>query len=152
MDVGDEQIANLRAESRAPGDDARLFAERRGRTARAAFTDRWERGAVTRKRTGIKAIQHPAVGLLRLAFETLELPDADRQRLVVYLPADSATSAGLDRLAGRQLGCLAIGQRRLTAAPSISRETPRIRGLGPSPRHRPCSDAQHQRAAAGRTR
>lgn len=106
VDVGDEQIANLRAESRAPGDDARLFAERLGRTAGAAFTDRWERGAVTRKRTGIKAIQHPAVGLLRLAFETLELPDADRQRLVVYLPADSATSAGLDRLAGHQLGAL----------------------------------------------
>ncbi len=105
-DIASEQIANLRSELRAPGDDARLFAERLGQSAGSAFTDRWERGAVTRKRTGIKAIQHPAVGLLRLAFETLDLPDADRQRLVVYLPADSATSAGLDRLAGHQLGTL----------------------------------------------
>lgn len=39
-------------------------------------------------------MQHPHVGLLRLAFETLTLPDADHQRLVVHLPADSATAVG----------------------------------------------------------
>ena len=52
------------------------------------------------------ALAHPEVGALRLAFETLELPDPDRQRLVVYLPADEASSVGLDRLAGRQPGRL----------------------------------------------
>lgn len=61
---------------------------------------------MSRKRTGIKGLSHPEVGLLRLAFETLELPDPDYQRLVVYLPADAATSAGLDRLTGRQPGAL----------------------------------------------
>ncbi|MEH0931067.1 hypothetical protein [Micromonospora sp. CPCC 205558] len=32
------------------------------------------------------------------AYETLELPADDDQRLVVCLPADAATSAALDRL------------------------------------------------------
>lgn len=48
---------------------------------------------------------HPEVGLLRLALETLDLPGADRQRLVVYL-TDGATTAGLDRLIGRDPGAL----------------------------------------------
>ena len=104
-DVADEQVANLHAEHYGDA-DAQVFADRLARTAGAAFTDRWERGAVARKRTGVKGLAHPEVGLLRLAFETLELPDADRQRLVVYLPADAATSAGLDRLAGRHPGAL----------------------------------------------
>ena len=47
---------------------------------------------------------HPEVGELRLAYETLELPDG--QRLVVYLPAADATSGALDHLAGRQPGAL----------------------------------------------
>jgi hypothetical protein len=36
--------------------------------------------------------------MLRLAYEMLELPADDHQRLVVHLPADAATSAALDRL------------------------------------------------------
>jgi len=105
-DVADEQVANLRAEVREPGGDVGLFAELLAGTAGADFTDRWEAATVARKRTGVKALTHPEVGRLRLAFETLDLPDADRQRLVVYLPADTATSAALDRLAGRTPGGL----------------------------------------------
>ncbi len=86
--------------------DALDLIDRLSSAAGAAFTDRWQRGAVSQKRTGVKGVAHPEVGLLRLAFETLELPDADRQRLVVYLPADATTAAGLDRLAGRQPGGL----------------------------------------------
>lgn len=104
-DVADEQVANLYTIHY--GDpDARALVDRVSSAAGAPFTDRWKRGAVAQKRTGVKAIAHPEVGLLRLAFETLDLPDADRQRLVVYLPADTATAAGLDRLAGRQPGGL----------------------------------------------
>jgi hypothetical protein len=44
---------------------------------------------------------HPQTGELRLSYETLELPDDD-QRLIVYLPADPATSAALDRLNRRR--------------------------------------------------
>ncbi len=44
---------------------------------------------------------HPQVGQLRLAFETLELPDLAHQRLVICLPADAASAVGLDRLTRR---------------------------------------------------
>jgi MmyB-like transcription regulator ligand binding domain len=56
------------------------------------------------RRSGVERWVHPEVGELRLAYETLTLPDD--QRLVVYLPADEAASATLDHLAGRQPGAL----------------------------------------------
>lgn len=56
--------------------------------------------------TGIERLAHPESGELRLAYETLELPSADDQRLIVYLPADTATSTALDRLTGRRPGAL----------------------------------------------
>lgn len=105
-DVADGQAANFRAEVRGCDDDTRAFAEGLARVAGREFSDRWDRGVVSRTRSGITAISHPEVGVLRLAFETLELPDSDRQKLVIYLPADAASSAGLDRLAGRQPGAL----------------------------------------------
>ncbi|MEU8103313.1 hypothetical protein AB0C18_06260 [Nonomuraea muscovyensis] len=58
------------------------------------------------RRTGVERWNHPAAGELRLAFETLELPDADEQRLLVHLPADEAASAALDQLTGRHPGAL----------------------------------------------
>jgi transcriptional regulator with XRE-family HTH domain len=99
-DIADEQVANLHA-LRHGDTEADAFAARLALAAGASFTDRWERRPVGQKRTGVKALSHPEVGVLRLAFETLDLPDADRQRLVVYLPADAATAEGLVRLAGR---------------------------------------------------
>ena len=55
---------------------------------------------------GVRVIVHPTAGLLRLAYETLALPDVDEQRLIVYLAVDAATSASLDRLSGRHPGGL----------------------------------------------
>jgi transcriptional regulator with XRE-family HTH domain len=43
-------------------------------------------------------MRHPAAGELRWNRETLELPDQDAQQLVVYLPADQATTDALDEL------------------------------------------------------
>ena len=60
-----------------------------------------EKPAVAPKRTGTKRLDHPDVGELRLRFETLQLPDADEQHLIVYFAADATTSAALDRLNGR---------------------------------------------------
>lgn len=40
---------------------------------------------------------HPTAGTLTLPYETLEIPDSDEQRLLVYLPADENTAA-LDQL------------------------------------------------------
>jgi transcriptional regulator with XRE-family HTH domain len=48
--------------------------------------------------SGVTRLTHPAAGELRLAFETLDLPPDDGQRLLVYLPADDVTDAALDSL------------------------------------------------------
>jgi transcriptional regulator with XRE-family HTH domain len=104
-DVADEQVAALhRLRFGDPATDA--LATRLAEAAGAQFTDRWERRPLQGRPTGVRGVSHPDVGLLRLAFETLELPDQEHQRLVVHLPADAATSAGLDRLAGRRPGGL----------------------------------------------
>ena len=104
-DVADEQVADLHA-MHWRDTEAQAFADRLAGTTGAAFTDRWGRVAGRRRLTGVRGLAHPQVGLLRLAFETLELPGVDRQRLVVHLAADAATSAGLDRLVGREPGAL----------------------------------------------
>lgn len=103
--IADEQVANLHALRR--GDlQVQALTATLADAAGDEFTNRWERRPVGAQRTGVKQMCHPEVGMLRLAFETLQLPDADDQRLVAYLPADGATSTALDRLAGRQPGAL----------------------------------------------
>jgi transcriptional regulator with XRE-family HTH domain len=104
-DVAREQVANLRAFARPDdGTGQSLIAELKA--SNQAFTALWDEALVASKRTGVNRIVHPEVGELRLAFETLDLPDADGQRLVVYLAADDQTSQGLDILNGRQPGAL----------------------------------------------
>lgn len=104
--VADEQAGNLRVGCR-PGDpEVDDLLARLTDGGGAAFTDRWTARPVSQKRSGTKRLVHPEVGALRIAFETMQLPDQDDQRLVVYLPADDATAAGLDRLAGRHPGGL----------------------------------------------
>ncbi|MDQ3571150.1 MAG: hypothetical protein M3396_11150, partial [Actinomycetota bacterium] len=71
-DVADDQVADLHAEHYG-NTDAEAIADRLEHAAGAAFTDRWARVAVARKPTGVRGLRHPEVGLLRLAFETLEL-------------------------------------------------------------------------------
>ena len=51
-------------------------------------------------------VYHPEEGELRLAYETMQLSDADDQRMIVYLPADDITASALDRITGRQPGAL----------------------------------------------
>lgn len=104
--VADEQVGNLREALRADDPEGAALAADLAAVGGEAFTSRWAARPVLRKRTGIKHLVHPEVGELRVAFETLQLPDADDQRLVVYLPADEATATALDRLTGRQPGAL----------------------------------------------
>ena len=105
--IADEQVASLRSEVRGPDDDARqLLADHLAATAGSEFTDRWDRQVLGRSRTGVRVVVHPTAGLRRVAYETLALPDVDEQRLIVYLAADAATSASLDRLSGRHPGGL----------------------------------------------
>jgi len=55
---------------------------------------------------GMQRWLHPEVGELRLEREVLELPAADSQQLVVFLPADEATGDALDRLRQTTTGTL----------------------------------------------
>jgi transcriptional regulator with XRE-family HTH domain len=95
--IADEQVAALkRGPFRADRHIAALADEL---TIRAG--DEFARRAATvpglARASGILRFAHPRLGELRLAYETLELPDDD-QRLIVHLPADPAASAALDRL------------------------------------------------------
>lgn len=104
--VADRQVAALRMES-LPGDPhVAELAEAMSVLAGAEFSDRFAAPLSTRYRTGTERVRHPGAGDIRLDIETLALPDADGQRLVVHLPADEASSEALDRLAGRRPGAL----------------------------------------------
>jgi transcriptional regulator with XRE-family HTH domain len=96
--IAGERAAALRAAAALGHPHAVLLAEELTSTAGDRFRDRFEGSAALPARTGIERWTHPEVGELRLAYESLELPDPDEQRLVVYLAADEATTAALDRL------------------------------------------------------
>jgi transcriptional regulator with XRE-family HTH domain len=96
--VAGERAAALRAAAALGDAHAALLAEELTITAGARFGDRFEGSAALPARTGVERWAHPEAGELRLAYESLELPDPDELRLVVYLAADEATAAALDRL------------------------------------------------------
>jgi transcriptional regulator with XRE-family HTH domain len=96
--VAGERAAALRAAAALGDPHAALLAQELTIIASARFRDRFEGSAALPARTGVERWAHPEVGELRLAYEHLELPDPDEQRLVVYLASDEATAAALDRL------------------------------------------------------
>ncbi|MCX4096979.1 helix-turn-helix domain-containing protein [Nocardia sp. alder85J] len=55
---------------------------------------------------GTVRMTHPEAGLLRLAYERLELSADDDQHILIHLPADDATATALDALIGRRPGGL----------------------------------------------
>ncbi|MER5183892.1 helix-turn-helix transcriptional regulator [Streptomyces sp. NPDC002896] len=104
--VADEQVAALK---QGPGQaDAHVGALMDELTVScgAEFAGRLETLPGLPRVSGVMRVVHPEVEELRLAYETLELPADDDQRLVVHLPADDATAAALDRLTGRRPGAL----------------------------------------------
>jgi transcriptional regulator with XRE-family HTH domain len=116
--VAGEQAASLPVATRHADPHLAALIEELTVTAGAAFADRLK-AANPPQRTGVERLTHPGVGELRLAYETLELPDPDDQRLIVYLPADDASSAALDRLTGRRPGALrAVPDRPPVARPA----------------------------------
>ncbi|MET7769580.1 helix-turn-helix domain-containing protein [Nocardia sp. NPDC005366] len=104
--VADEVVAALKhGPFRADRDIAALVDELTV-VAGAEFTRRLDTVPSLPAATGVTRFAHPAVGPLRLAFETLDLSADDDQQLVVHLPADAATAAALDSLSGRRPGAL----------------------------------------------
>jgi transcriptional regulator with XRE-family HTH domain len=51
-------------------------------------------------------LSHPTAGELRWQRETLELPSTDAQQIVIFLPADEATSRAIEQLRGQTYGTL----------------------------------------------
>jgi transcriptional regulator with XRE-family HTH domain len=103
--LADEQVAHLRHEAAVQDPYVAALADELTVTAGAPFSDRLAAVPAMPRRTGADLVVHPEAGTLRLAYETLALPD-DGQRMVVHLPADDATATALDRLNGRQPGAL----------------------------------------------
>ncbi|MER6950205.1 helix-turn-helix domain-containing protein [Nonomuraea sp. NPDC000554] len=101
--VADERVASLRAESSRDDPDLVHLVDELTIVAGSPFAGRLRAAPSTPHRTGVERLVHPEVGELRLAYETLA---TEGQRLIVYLPADDATSAALDRLNRRQPGAL----------------------------------------------
>ncbi|POX53297.1 transcriptional regulator [Streptomyces sp. Ru71] len=103
--VADETVARLRHEVPLRDPYVADLAEELTITAGAEFADRFADLSAVPRRVGSRRVAHPEVGQLRLLYETLALPE-DGQWVVVHLPADDATAAALDRLAGRRPGAL----------------------------------------------
>jgi transcriptional regulator with XRE-family HTH domain len=96
--IADEQVAALKQGPFRADPHMAALADELTVTASDAFTRRVDTVPGLVKSSGILRLAHPDAGMLRLAYETLELPADDDQRLIVHLPADAATSAALDRL------------------------------------------------------
>jgi hypothetical protein len=96
--LADEQVATLKQGPFRAYPPMAALADELTITAGDAFTRRVDTVPSLPKASGIFRLAHPEAGMLRLAYETLELPGDEDQRLIVYLPADAATSDALDHL------------------------------------------------------
>ncbi|MET7398797.1 helix-turn-helix transcriptional regulator [Dactylosporangium sp. NPDC005572] len=105
--AADEQVAALKHGPFRADPEIAALADELTVTAGPVFAGRAETVAGPPVGTGVLPLAHPAVGPLRLAYETLDLPAADDQRLIAYLPADPDSAAALDRLLHRPLHVVA---------------------------------------------
>ncbi|HEY3144204.1 MAG TPA: helix-turn-helix domain-containing protein [Acidimicrobiales bacterium] len=96
--IAREQVGNLRAASgRWQSDTAIPGLVGELSVGGDDFARLWAEHDVGEKRSGTKELRHPVVGELRVDFTALVLPEGEA-RLVVYLPADEASAAALERL------------------------------------------------------
>ncbi|ROT31674.1 helix-turn-helix domain-containing protein [Micromonospora sp. HM5-17] len=100
--VADEQVAALKHPPFRRDPHVAALMDELTVTAGDAFTRRVNSVPGLPSSTGVLRLVHPDVGPLRLAYETLDLPVDDDQRVIVHLPADTATAAALDRLNGHR--------------------------------------------------
>lgn len=98
--LADQMVATLKQGPFRADPGIAALADQLTITAGAAFTDRVSTVPNLPAATGIVRLAHPDTGPLRFAFETLDLSADDDQHVIVYLPADQNTAAGLDELTG----------------------------------------------------
>ncbi|MFW5899241.1 MAG: helix-turn-helix domain-containing protein [Jiangellaceae bacterium] len=101
-EVADRRVSDLKVPASHADPHATALADHLAVTVGAPFADRLAAPRVS-GHAGVERLVHPDAGELRLSFETLELADTEDQWLVVYLPADDATSAALTHLAARPI-------------------------------------------------
>ncbi|MCU1644958.1 MAG: hypothetical protein JWN03_5233 [Nocardia sp.] len=102
-DVAAATVAALRLAAGSHPEDADLTALiDELATGSAEFATLWAEGDVAVRTYGSKNFRHPAVGVLTLDYENLELPGDLRQRLVTFSPdSATATDAALQVLAAQ---------------------------------------------------
>ncbi len=93
--VADARLAELRAEAAPEDPHLAHLVEELEIVGGEPFTERMAAPSPSPSTTGVERLSHPRVGELRLSYERW---DAGGQYLVVYLPADEAAAAALERL------------------------------------------------------
>lgn len=116
--VADDRAAALRASADLGDRAAAMLAEELSIRAGAEFARRFADSAALPAWTGVERWEHPDVGSLRLAYESLPLSGTEEYRLVVYLPADMETSSALDALNGAGAQSGSIGTEGPSSWPS----------------------------------
>ncbi|MEV5410242.1 helix-turn-helix domain-containing protein [Thermopolyspora sp. NPDC052614] len=106
--VADERVAALTVAASRDDPHVAALADELALTAGPEFSARLNRPARLPASNGVQRMTHPEAGELRLSFETLDLPEADGQQIVVYLPADRATEAALAELGRPAPGALRV--------------------------------------------
>jgi transcriptional regulator with XRE-family HTH domain len=96
----DEQTSLLRSAALRWRDDERFISLLAELQQVPAFEARWSSHQVTHKRRGTKSLRHPDLGLLHIDYEAMALNDEAGQQIYAWLPADPATAAAFERVAG----------------------------------------------------
>lgn len=93
--VADHRVADLKQGPFRADPHLATLADELTVTAGEAFERRATEMAGVPHPSGVHRWLHPTAGELRMAYETLDLPADDGQRLIIHLPADPATEAAL---------------------------------------------------------
>jgi transcriptional regulator with XRE-family HTH domain len=93
--VADDRVADLKQGPFRADQHLAALADELTVLAGEAFDERTRTVPGLPTANGIQRWTHPAAGELRVAYETLDLPADDGQRLVVHLPADAHTEEAL---------------------------------------------------------
>ena len=114
-DLADQHASRLRPAAAWFTDDPRMQTLLAELNTAPGFDERWNGRLVAEQRNGTLRIAHPVLGDLRVNFETMLFGEIWAQRMLVWLPADDATTQAFAELA---------------AEPSPVVRTPRLRVVG----------------------